>query len=114
MIPVIIPPFPDELFYSYLERLSRQNGFSNVNNFVGRTLNNISSSTKVYKLKWNYDGTGAFASFLQNTVQPHYFIENCSMYPFQSIFLTPNRQAMLVNLMFNMEQARNTWKMSPQ
>lgn len=105
MIPILTPPYPDELFISYITRLTRLNGFAVEKNFVGRVMDNISDSTAISHLIWNNDGAGIFSKFFNNVnINAFEIIHACSVYPFQAIFLTPNRQAMVVDTLFNNTQ----------
>ena len=102
MIAILTPPYPDELFYSYINRLSKINGIPRERNFIGRIMGNINDSTEISHFFMNYDGRGIFPLFFNSTnINAYNIINSCSVYPFQSIFLTPNRQAMVVDTLFN-------------
>lgn len=103
MIPKLVPVMDDELFYSYIIRLTKENGFDTPQNFIGRLLCGMTSSTDISRIKIDIEGRRMYPPVLHdleflNTVP---FILSTSLYPFQSIFLTKNRQANAVNILFN-------------
>lgn len=109
MIPVLTPPHDDELFISLIQRIAALNGCS-MQNFVGRFLSGETNSHKVSHVHWNNDGWGLFHLFLDNVSDKIAVINNCSMYPYQALFLTPNRQAMTVDTLFNTIHAKKPLK----
>lgn len=101
IIPNLLKPHDDELIYSYFIRLGAENGFDSVKRFLNRLMDDHKNHY------WNYDGKGLFPKLLvAHNSHSHQLIENCSMYPYQAVFLTPNRQAMTVDALFNSLHAR--------
>lgn len=101
IIPNLLEPHKDELIYSYFIRLGAENGFDSIKRLINRIIN------KNKDHYWNYDGKGLFPKLLTvHDIHSHRLIKNCSMYPYQAIFLTPYRQAITVDMLFNNSPAK--------
>lgn len=102
-IPNLLEPNEDELIYSYACRLCRENGLNTLNTFIARLLQNETNCFKVAHTPYYYDGTGIFAPLFTalDTVKQAQLIKDCSMYPFQSMFLTPGQQKITISRLFN-------------
>ena len=101
----LLQPHKDELIWSYMNRLSQYNGISNTNSFIIALQNNISNINfnNIYQNHYNYEGLGLFGPLFQNInadMQEH-IIQECSLYPYQRMFMTPMDQAKTVYLLFN-------------
>lgn len=114
-ISVIIKPHEDELFYSYLYRLAFANGCANIRSFIARVLLEEDDCHKAAHVNWNLDGWNLLPAIFQkiDLEDPVEFIMEHTLYPFQSVFLTENRQAMVVDALFNDIHAKNTQKVFP-
>ena len=109
-----LEPHEDELFYGYLYRLAMENGCQNMKTFIGRILLGETDCHKVSHVNWNLDGWNLFPAFFKTVdIDPIKFIMEHSLYPFQAIFLTPHRQAMVVDTLFNDIHAKNTQRVYP-
>ena len=100
-IPNLLEPLEDEMFYSYISRLAKENGCQDIKYFAEKYISQKSNIKKNYT-HYSYDGKELFPQFLNlYNNYDHNFIKNCSLYPFHAIFLTAYRQALFVDSFFN-------------
>lgn len=100
-IPNLLEPHKDELISSYVKRLSAYNGFTKITDFFRA----ITDDEQPYT---NKDGLGLFGPLFQNISYKHqeHIIQECSLYPYQSLFMTPLEQARTVHVLFNAQVTR--------
>lgn len=89
-VPNIIEPLEDELFFSYIYRLAIANGYPTLIDFIQGLSNTKLSPNKLYQLARNYDGDILFSILFKhiNYEIPAYIFQRCSLFPYQSLFLT--------------------------
>lgn len=106
-IPVIIPPYPDELLYSWAQRLSKANGLS-MRNFMETYFD-----MELYQGETPVDITEGFCHFFDSLNINQDIVEfylSLSTFAFNSIFTTKREQIKIVNALFSL---KNEFNISP-
>ena len=96
----LIPPYKNELMYSYLYQLSQANEITSFNDFMKFYLKPIKrKSNNNYQSYYVFQAFFDSANFNYNPVR--FFMEH-SIYPFEALFLNPRQQTHLVHQYFGM------------
>jgi len=104
-IPIIVPPEEDEYIYSYICRLAKINGFSNVNSFIYNyvAVDMYSQEHDVSYIVRRYCRTMYIPKFAEAVGQADKivaFYRSLSLYPCTSITMLPEQQVMHLNYIF--------------
>ena len=115
LIPILTEPLPDELFYSYLARLSKENNFLSLSQFVNAYFYLNSGRKRRNKMLLSYDANTAFSAFSKYgymTDDPVRFYLDHSIYGVAAPFMTPQLQTKMINNAFRpdnvLEDVNNT------
>ena len=108
LIPILIEPIQDELFYSYLARLAKENEFMSLSQFINAYFFFNRDNKDRNKTLLSYDANTAFSAFSHYgymTEDPVRFYLDHTIYGATAPFLTPQRQTKMINNAFRPDNA---------
>lgn len=98
VIPVYINPYPDELIYSWIHRLAKENGLS-ITTFANAYLNKFNSKIGALKYDIRYGLLCLNESFFIQKDLKEMFL-SMSIFPFEAMFLSVGQQTRYINNVF--------------
>ncbi len=105
-IPKVAKSYPDELLYSWIVRMSKENGLS-LSSFSKAYLDRKNAAIEKFKLDVRYEFTSLYNKLYKKDNMKQMYL-SLTTYQFESLFMSSGKQTRYINNVFRNKSSMNT------